>query len=222
MLTTITVLANYIFLGAAVWLGIYVVSRSPRSPVAWLTGLTLWSGAGLFLNTLLALIPPPIGPESPEWIQFLVPFWTSKIYDLGWVGWLQGWLMIPTVAFWLHATTLMRPGRMDYIRLAWVIFGYACAVSAIILLTRTKLLIDSASGDPLFLNTLKPGGFFFAYIALLLLCIVVNLYNLFNSANRASPGAPRKQFLSLGYATSWIGSSAVPFDAVRKKSFVSV
>jgi hypothetical protein len=209
MLTTVTVLANYIFLGAAVWLGIYVVSRSPRNPVAWLTGLTLWSGAGLFLNTLLALLPPPIGPESPEWVQFLVPFWTSKIYDLGWVGWLQGWLLIPAVAFWLHATTLMRPGRTNYIRLAWVIFAYICALTAIILLRRTTLVIASAYGDPLFLNTLKPGGLFFMYIALLMLFIYLNLYNLFDSARKSSPGAPRKQFLSLGYATLIAGLVAL-------------
>ncbi len=58
MLYSITLIANLEFLVAAVWLGIYLVTRSPHSLVVWLTGLTLWSIAGLFLNLLLALTPP--------------------------------------------------------------------------------------------------------------------------------------------------------------------
>ena len=58
MLYSITLIANLEFQVAAVWLGIYLVTRSPHSLVVWLTGLTLWSIAGLFLNLLLALTPP--------------------------------------------------------------------------------------------------------------------------------------------------------------------
>ena len=53
MLYWISVIINFVFLIAAVWLGIYIVSRSPRNLVAWLTGLTLWSVASLFLNICL-------------------------------------------------------------------------------------------------------------------------------------------------------------------------
>ena len=58
MLYSPTIIVNFEFLIAAVWLGIYLVTRNPHSLVAWLTGLTLWSIAGLFLNLLLALTPP--------------------------------------------------------------------------------------------------------------------------------------------------------------------
>ena len=58
MLYSLTVIVNFVFLVVAVWLGVYLVTRSPRSLVAWLTGLTLWSIAGIFLNLLLTLTPP--------------------------------------------------------------------------------------------------------------------------------------------------------------------
>ncbi len=66
MLYSLTIIFNFVFLVVAVWLGVYLVTRSPHSLVAWLTGLTLWSIAGLFLNFLLALTPPPCLENSPD------------------------------------------------------------------------------------------------------------------------------------------------------------
>ena len=77
MLYSLTVIINFVFLVVAVWLGVYVVTRSPRSLVAWLTGLTLWSIAGLFLNLLLALTPLPCLENSPGWAQLVLPFWPA-------------------------------------------------------------------------------------------------------------------------------------------------
>ena len=201
MLRTITILVNFIFLGAAVWLGIYVVSRSPRSAVAWLTGLTLWSGAGIFLNTLLALIPPPYTLGSPGWVQLLIPFWTSEIFDFGWMWWLQGWLFVPTAAFWLHATTLMRPGGMNHWRWGLVIFGYAAALTAILLMSYTELIIAYVDGNPLVLNTLKPGSFYYFFMTLLLIFTGISIFNLIDSARKASTRIKRRQFVLLASAT---------------------
>ncbi len=58
MLRPLTIFINFLALAGAVWLGVYLVTRSPRSLIAWLTSLTLWSLAGLFLNVLLAVYPP--------------------------------------------------------------------------------------------------------------------------------------------------------------------
>jgi hypothetical protein len=55
VLKIITTVVNFISLTSAVWLGVYVVTRSPRRLTTWLTSLTLLSLAGLFLNILLAL-----------------------------------------------------------------------------------------------------------------------------------------------------------------------
>ena len=41
MLFSITFLANFIALATGLWLGLYIVTRSPRRWVSWLTGLTI-------------------------------------------------------------------------------------------------------------------------------------------------------------------------------------
>lgn len=201
MLYSITVLVNFIFLSAAVWLGIYLVSRNPRSMVAWLTGLTIWSGAGIFLNTLLALIPPPYYFNSSGWIQFIIPFWPSEIFESGWMSWLQGWLFVPTAAFWLHATTLMKPGGMNRSRWWIVIFVYISAVTAIFLMRYTSSIIAYVSGHPLFLNTLKPGSLYYLFMTLLLFFTGTSIYNLLVSAKNSNTGIARKQFVLLAGAT---------------------
>jgi hypothetical protein len=55
----ITFTVNFVALIASLWLGMYLVTRNPRVPTAWLTAFTLWSLGGLFINVLLALNPPP-------------------------------------------------------------------------------------------------------------------------------------------------------------------
>jgi hypothetical protein len=73
MLYTFTVIVNLIALAVAVWLGIYIISRSSRSGIAWLAGLALWSIGGFFLNVLLAL--NHLLPLIPLWMRSL--FWFS-------------------------------------------------------------------------------------------------------------------------------------------------
>lgn len=62
-----SLIINYLGLITAVWLGWYVITRSPRSLISWLTSLTLWSVGGLFLNMILALNPPP-----REWYPYII------------------------------------------------------------------------------------------------------------------------------------------------------
>jgi hypothetical protein len=88
MLYSLTIIVNFVFLVVTVWLGAYVVTRSPRSLVAWLTGLTPWSIAGLFLNLLLALTPPPCLEKSPDWVQLVLPFRTARTLACDWSCWL--------------------------------------------------------------------------------------------------------------------------------------
>jgi len=73
--STILLVTNYLALVITVWLGWYVITRSPRNLLSWLTTLTLWSVGGLFLNTILALNPLPPPVNSPEWLRIFFPFW---------------------------------------------------------------------------------------------------------------------------------------------------
>lgn len=201
VLHTITAFVNFVSLIAAVWLGIYVVTRSLRSPVAWLTGLTLWSLAGLFLNVLLALNPPPI-PDIPSWwLRLWMPFWPMGAVESGAGGWLQGWLVAPAVAFWHHATVLMRPGRTGRWRTARVLFVYLAALVAILIHTNTSLIFDPVSGDPLYLNSMRAGPLFLLFFALLMLFTAMSLINLFRSERLAPAGMPKKQYDILTLAT---------------------
>jgi hypothetical protein len=176
--------------------------------VAWLTGLTLWSVAGVFLNILLALSPPPAPAEPSRWINLLLPFWPETVFQNGWGGWLQGWLVTPAVALWHHATMLMRPGRMNGWRWTRVLAGYAVAAVAVVVQLYTPYMFAAAVGDPLYLTTLVPGPLLIVFQLLLLVFIILSLINLSRSA-RATPNAmPRKQLLTLIAATLIAGLTA--------------
>ena len=78
---TISLVVNYFALVCTVWLGWYVITRSPRKLISWLTSLALLSVGGLFLNMLLALNPPPIPTDSPNWLHLLFPFWSNQAFE---------------------------------------------------------------------------------------------------------------------------------------------
>lgn len=64
---------KYLSLALALWLGFYLVTRSPRSLGAWLAACTLWSLAGFCLYTLFmassaARVAQPLGQD---WIILL-------------------------------------------------------------------------------------------------------------------------------------------------------
>src|SRR4030095_10489785 len=127
----ITFTVNLSALLIALWLGLYIVTRNPRAPTAWLTALTLWSLGGLFINILLALNPPPVLAFRQSRLMFLFPFWPSGMFEQGANAWLQGWSVAPSIAFWHHATMLMRPGKMNPWRWTRVLFAYFVAAVAI-------------------------------------------------------------------------------------------
>jgi len=208
MLYSLTVIVNFVFLVVAVWLGVYLVTRSPRSLVAWLTGLTLWSIAGLFLNLLLVLTPPPYLENSPDWAPLFLPFWPAGTLSSDRSLWLQGWLVIPAIAFWHHATTLLRPRKMNPWRWIRVLVAYVIVVVAILVFLYTPFMFSSVSGDPLYLNALKPGPLYSLFVGILIVFTVVCIFNLSYSAHATPFEMPRKQFLILAFATLVAGLTA--------------
>jgi hypothetical protein len=70
-----TFAVNLLALVLAIWLGLYLISRSPRHAISWLTALMLWLLAGVFLNVLLAINPPPVVTLKLTCLRYFFPFW---------------------------------------------------------------------------------------------------------------------------------------------------
>lgn len=197
----ITFTVNFLALFVALWLGLYLVSRSPRSSTAWLTALTLWSVSGLFINVLLALNPPPITAEGIWWHKLLFPFWASDTIHQGASAWLQGWSLGPSVVFWHHATMLMRTGKMNAWRWSRVIVGYIFGITGAFLQYHAKIFTAVKGGDPLYLNSLSAGPYYQIFTLAILVLTALSAYNLLRSARVASTNIARRQLETLATAS---------------------
>lgn len=200
-LLDVTRIVNYIVLALALWLGLYVVTRSPRRLIAWLTGLTLWSIASLSLNVLLALDPPPEVATLPVWFQFFLPVWQAERVERALSGWLNGWSIIPAIVLWHHITILMRPGPLTLWRRIRILGGYALLIIAVFIQAYTPWLFTIVEGDPLYMPVLEPGPLYWPFLLLSLLYVGMCLTNLIRSAKAAPTAMPRKQFIILTMAT---------------------
>lgn len=187
----LTVAVNNACLIAAIWLGIFVVTRNPRSPVSWLTVLTLLSVSGWFINVLLALNPLPSPQFIPDWFLPLLWMWPRDSFESGWEGWMQGWQVVPAIMFWHYVTKLMRPGRMNPWRWTRVALGYAIAIAAIYAMAFTDWVFTRGVGNPLYLNTLEQGKLYPLFMGFLLLFTIMSLINLLRSAKIAPALMPR-------------------------------
>ena len=201
----ITFTVNFVALIASLWLGMYLVTRNPRVPTAWLTAFTLWSLGGLFINVLLALNPPPDPAFRPEGLRFLFPFWPSGTFEQGANAWLQGWSVAPSIAFWHHATMLMRPGKMNTWRRVRVIAAYLIAIAAIALQAATQILFSVEGGDPLYLNSLRAGPLYPVFGIALIGLTIMSIINLARSAYVAPSEIVRRQLQTLVGATVFTG-----------------
>jgi len=201
----ITFTVNFVALIASLWLGMYLVTRNPRVPTAWLTALTLWSLGGLFINVLLALNPPPDPSFRPSALRFLFPFWPSSGFAEGASAWLQGWSVIPSIAFWHHATLLMRPGKMNPWRWTRVIFAYFIAIAAIEVQAFTQILFSVEGGNPLYLNSLRAGPLYSVFGLALISLTLMSIINLVRSAYVAPSEIVRRQLRTLVGATVFTG-----------------
>ena len=201
----ITFAVNFVALIAAFWLGLYVITRSPRAATAWLTAFTLWSLGGLFLNILLALNPPPTAVYRPSGLRFLFPFWPSGTFEQGASAWLQGWSVVPAVVFWHHATMLMRPGKMNPWRWTRVLAGYVTAIAAVEVQAFTQILFSVEGGNPLYLNSLRAGSLYSIFGIALIVFASASVINLVRSARVAPSETARRQLWVLVAATAIAG-----------------
>lgn len=205
----ITYGVNYLGLILALWLGLYLVSRNPRFPIAWLTALTLWSLTGVFLNILLAISPPPQMGYHLPWLRFLFPFWPAGSATSSTNIWLQGWSVVPAVAFWHHVTALMLPGKFSIWRWTRVLLGYFLAVVAVVWQANSPFVFSVREGNPLFLNSLKTGIWYPIFWVALALLILACVLNLVGAAQRSQGAMVRRQLRWMAIATLVAGLSAL-------------
>jgi hypothetical protein len=200
-----TFAVNFLGLVLALWLGLYLVTRSSRLLIAWLTALTLWSLAGVFLNVLLALNPPPAMLYHPEIMRYVFLFWPAETLAESQSHWLQGWSVAPAVVFWHHATILMRPGGLNIWRWVRIWMGYLLAILAIIAQANASILYSPADSNPLFLNSLQPGPWYTFFGLALLGLTLYSAVNLLRSAVSAPSAMLRKRFQLMAVATLLAG-----------------
>lgn len=196
-----TFVINFLGLVLALWLGLYLITRNSRYPIAWLTALTLWCMGGVFLNILMAINPPPRNPFWPDWLHFAFPFWPAETLQGEPSAWLQGWSVIPAIALWHHATSLIRSRKLNIWQWTLILTGYVLALIAIVVQTNTPILFTVETGDPLYLNSLKAGPWYpFFGLALVVLtgaCVV----NLVSKTRATDSPIPHRQLVILARAT---------------------
>lgn len=210
MLHSITNAINLVALMVALWLGLYLVTRSPHRPETWLAALALWAMGGYFLNQLLALNPPPTPPQATrQWLHHLILFWPQDVFELGWQGWLQGWLPAYSVVFWYHATLYMLPGTFNRRRLILASIGYACVFAGILIKARYSYHWVNLGGDPLY-NSLLSIPLFPLFGAGFATFAALSTLNILKTMRALPASMPRAQFQLFALATLLGGTAVFP------------
>lgn len=205
VLFTISILVELIALLTAIWLGVYLVTRSPRKAEAWLTALASWSLGGLFINMLFALIPPGVPSQFDPWLNLFLIFWPRGILEQDPAAWLQGWTATPAAVFWFHATLLMRPGKLTARRKTALIAGYLLAAGGIAIQALLPERYNSISGDPLYLNAIQGGWLYGLYLGMMLLFCALSVRNLMLVAQGESQNHKQRRLRLLIAVTALAG-----------------
>jgi len=188
-LPNLTTLFDLAALAASLSLGLYLVTRSPRSRVSWLAALTLWCLALFFFHNALAINMP--GSPLLPWVQPVM-------------------LLVP--ALWLHLTLELvqaraeqqghfRPSGAAARRLA-VVLVYAAGLALLLLsaiwfsdqaspITSGAMHVAARASDPLYPVTT-------AYV---LVVAGLALANLWQGYRRDNSEVRRRQFRPLFIAT---------------------
>lgn len=199
-LYVITFIVNLFGLVLALWLGLYLVSRSPKYPVAWLTALMLWCMSGVFLNVLLAINPPPVVTLKISWLSYVFPFWPREALAGANNNWLQGWSVTPALALWHHVTVLLLPGKTTPWRWMRILLGYLLAVVATLVQTYAPILFATQSSNPLYLNSLHAGPWYPIFAIALVILTWTCVINLVMAARSATTSMAHKQLMILAWA----------------------
>jgi hypothetical protein len=160
------------------WLGLYIVTRGPRSRVSWLAGLTLWSLSGYFLDSFLHLNPPQ---ERA-------------------LAWWMGWTILLSAPLWLHLTTLLLD-QVTWWQRTLVWGAYAWALVLVVVQQATGEVFGVWTGASFaYATAQQPGTLYPLALLLLILPPILCVAYLHRASREARPGL-RRQFAVLMLAT---------------------
>jgi hypothetical protein len=118
-LAQVTSAVSLLAMATSLWLGCYIVTRSPRSRLAWLAGITLCALAGFFVDVLISTNPSPLT-----------------------VGW-QGWPICFSLVLWYHLSLNMLPPDRGQRQRRFLVLVYAQAIVVDLLLTTPLIVVDA-------------------------------------------------------------------------------
>ena len=181
-LFALTSICNFICLVVSLWLGFYIVTRSPRSKVSWLASATLWALSGTFLNTLINIHTPP-GISS-------LPWW-------------QGWTISIAVPFWFHLSVSLLPDEVAKKRRPLVILIYLLTLNFIAMEVYTPwVFADMDIKSSIYYSAQRPGLLYPLFGLYLIVIPSLSFHNLWLSWKQVNRTPIQRQFAILLQATS--------------------
>ena len=173
---------NFVCLAVSLWLGFYVVTRSPRSRVSWLASATLWSLCGYFLNSLTYLQ----GPSG----EGILPWW-------------WGWGVVVAAPLWFHLSVSLLPGKVAKKQHLLVILLYLLALNFVAMAAYTPLVFTGMTMKPPIYNSAQHPGPLYPLFGLYLVTVpTLSLYNFRLGWKQAKSPPIQRQFATLLWATS--------------------
>jgi len=195
-LATATTAVNFLALAISLWLGFYLVTRSPRRRVSWLAALTLLSMTCLFFNNLLHL---NVFPDET------LPLWLTSFRGT----------VIPAPAFWFHLTMLFLPPKVSKWQRHLVAAAYLAAAFLLIIGGATNQLLPGVTEAGRELASSRQTGVFYPYfVGFTLITLAFGLGNLTYGwlRTRGEPGASRQS--ALLWAATLLGSAGAAYLAI--------
>jgi hypothetical protein len=193
-LSALTTLVNLLALAASVWLGFYIVTRSPRSHLSWLAALVLWSLSTFFISDSQAINSPS---SALSWMRDLVVLIPPLLLHLG-LDLVSAGASPPRHR---PSVTVTRIG---------VILAYLYFVSLVVIgIISPRLFLDASTRPPILTSDRTPGPFYPIFILGLIAVSPVTLYTFLHGRRHAYTAPLSQQFTILSIAVLVSGVSAL-------------
>ncbi len=192
-LGTATTAVNFLALAISLWLGFYLVTRSPRRRVSWLAALTLWSITCLFFNNLLHI---NVFPDET------LPLWLTSFRGTA----------IPAPAFWFHFTVLFLPPKVSRWQRHLVAAAYLAAAFLLIIGGATNQLLPGVTEAGRELASSRQAGTLYPYyVGFTLITLAFALGNLTYGWVRARGEPATSRQSAMLWAATLLGSAGAAY-----------